>query len=270
MRQTEIAVFEALRRDHPEFEGDVVRWEPGPDPPDFIGTRRDGTRVGIELTEWLDSPQTSASIRRTEATSVFWETLNTKAPARPRNSSLVQVSLKEGARLSKRHEVRFRSEFFQLITHLDDNWEQLLAGYPQPIWTDFSAYPTVATYVSELLFCTDSLIQRTEGNWIIFEATGDAYTPRWAAEALLSRIQTKTARYRSVARVYGLAELILVVHYGLKGILHNTPYSGVNFGLDDILREVASLLRTNHGSFQRVYLYLAFNEGALVQVWPER
>jgi hypothetical protein len=163
----------------------------------------------------------------------------------------------------------FRAEFFELITHLDDNWQQLLSGYPQPIWTDFSGHPTVAKYVSGLLFYRSPLIQHTGGPWIIFEATGGAYTPHWAAEALLSRIKTKTARYQGVARIYGLAELILVVHYGLKGILHNTPYTGVSFGLDDIVREASFLLRKNHGPFHRVYLYFAFNEGALIQVWGE-
>jgi hypothetical protein len=200
VKQPEIAVFDALRHDHPEFGGDVVRWEPGPDPPDFIGTHRDGTKVSIELTEWLDGRQASASIRRTEAKYAFWETLNSTVSARPRIFSVVQVSLREGARLAKRHGGTFRAEFFELITHLDDNWQQLLSGYPQPIWTDFSGHPTVAKYVSGLLFYRSPLIQHTGGPWIIFEATGGAYT---------------------------------------------------------------------HGPFHRVYLYFAFNEGALIQVWGE-
>ncbi len=267
-KQAEIEIFDALRHDHPEFEGDVVRWEAGPDPPDFIGTRRDGTRIGIELTEWLDGRQASASIRRTEAQYVVSEILKTKPPARPRNFSVVQVSLRDGARLTKRHLDTFRGEFFQLIAQLDANWEQLLSGYPLPMWTDFSGYPTVAKYVSSLLFHTSPVIGRTLGHWIIFGPTGGAYTPRWAAKALLSRIETKT-RYRGLATTYGLAELILVVHYGLKGILHNTPYTGLNFGLNEIVQEVTVLLRKNHTTFQRVYLYFALNEGPLIQVWPE-
>jgi hypothetical protein len=266
-KEAEIQILDALRRDHPEFEADVVRWEPGPDPPDFIGTRRDGARIGIELTEWLDPSQASASIRRTEAQYAFWETLNTKPSAHPCNFSVVQVSLRDDARLPERDHVALRDEYFRLIARLDVGWGELSLGHPLPTWTDFSGYPTVAKYVSSPLFHTSPLMRRTEGHWVIFEPAGGAYTPRWAVLALLSRIKTKT-RFRGLARTYGLAELILVVHYGLKGILHNAPYTGPNFGLNDILQQATVLLRRNHGEFQRVYLYFAFNEGPLLQVWP--
>lgn len=267
-KQREIELFDSLRRDNPRFESGILKWEPGPDPPDFIGTRKDGTKVGVELTEWLDPRQASVSIRRTEVRYAFWKALNINASACPRNCSAVQVSLKEGVRLNKKHESKFCAEFFKLIAHLDKNWELLVAGSPLPTWTDFSGYPTVAKYVSGLTFLTHPLNRRNEKQWVIFEGTGGAYTPRWAAESLLTRIRTKTTRYRGISKTHGLSELVLVVHYGLKGILHNTPYQGTNFGLNDILREAASELRQNAGPFQRVYLYLAFNEGPLIEVWP--
>lgn len=268
VKKQEIELFDSLRRDNPWFESGVLKWEPGPDPPDLIGTREDGTTVGVELTEWLDHRQASVSIRRTEVKYAFWKALNTNAPACPRNCSTVQVSLKEGVRLNRKHEGKFRAEFFKLIAHLDKNWELLLAGFPLPTWTDFSGYPTVEKYVSGLAFLTLPLNRKNEKQWVIFEGTGGPYSPRWAAEALLTRIRTKT-QYRGISKTHGLSELVLVVHYGLKGILHNTPYRGLNFALEDILREPASVLRQNAGPFQRVYLYLAFNEGRLIEIWSD-
>ena len=41
-----------------------VPLDPPNDPPDFLGTDRDGRNIGLELTRWLDGEQTKASIDR--------------------------------------------------------------------------------------------------------------------------------------------------------------------------------------------------------------
>jgi hypothetical protein len=268
IKQIEVDLFENLRRDNPTFESSVLKWEPGQDPPDFVGTREDGSRVGVELTEWLDGHQASASIRRTEALHTFWIVLNADSPPCPKNCSAVQISLKEdGVRLSKKHESRFRTEFFELLTYLDEEWDRLLAGFPMPGWTEFGGFPAVEKYVAALTFLTYPIGRRYEKQWVIFEGTGGAYSPQWAMESLFARIRAKTL-YRGISETYGLSDLALVVHRGLKGIMHNAPYEGMNFGLNNIVDEVRATLAQDAGPFTRIYLYFAFNEGRLVQVLP--
>jgi hypothetical protein len=268
IKQIEIDLFESLRRDNPTFERDVVKWEPGQDPPDFVGIRENGTKIGVELTEWLDGDQASVSIRRAEAQMTFWMALNTNTPTHPKNCSVVQISLKgDGVRLREKDEKKFRAEFFELIAHLDARWESLRARLTMPVWTDFSGRPTVAKYVAALVFLTHPLGHHSEKQWVTFEGSGGAYSPQWAMESLLARIRTKIL-YRGISETYGLSELILIAHRGIKGIMHNTPYEGTDFGLDNIIGEVRTVLGQDARPFGRIYLYFAFNEGRLIQVWP--
>ncbi len=67
---------------------------------------------------------------------------------------------------------------------------------------------------------------------------------------------------------HGLAELVLLLHYGIRGILHNWPFEGVNWKLEDTLREARKNLAKGSGPFDRVFLYLAFNEGQLFTLYP--
>jgi hypothetical protein len=97
-----------------------------------------------------------------------------------------------------------------------------------------------------------------------------AFDPRQATKALLGRIEDKKGKpnYAKLKAEHGLGEFVLLAHYGIRGILHNSPFEGVNWKLEDILRETRRNLAGNSGPFDRVFLYLAFNEGQLFSLYP--
>ena len=99
-------------------------------------------------------------------------------------------------------------------------------------------------------------------------ADGGAFDPKVATTALIDAIKYKASKpnYQTLKADLGLAEHVLVVHYGIRGLLHNTPFEGINWKLDDILEKVRAEFQHFHGPFDRGYLYLTYNEGPLYQL----
>ena len=65
-----------------------------------------------------------------------------------------------------------------------------------------------------------------------------------------------------------LVELILLLHYGIRGLQHNAPFEGANWKIEDVISEVRANLGRDSGFFDRVFLYLAYNEGQLFTLHP--
>lgn len=99
---------------------------------------------------------------------------------------------------------------------------------------------------------------------------GGAYDPSWATESLLERIEEKKGKpnYANLKTENGHEEVVLLLHYGIRGIVHNWSFEGVNWKLEDSLRKARSNLAKDSGPFDRVVLYLAFNEGQLFTLYP--
>jgi hypothetical protein len=267
MRAEEKRLFETFIATHPKFL-DIKTWNPGPEPPDIIAIDSHARKIGIELTEWLDKQQTTPSIANQENQMRWLSALDTENHAPPQNFQYAQIRFRRGTRFSQRQELSFCKEFYRLMTHVDDNWEVEMAGTPQKIWNDFSNYPTLETHVFLVRF--DNRARFKPSRWAVGTPSGGAYNPRQATEALLERIEDKKNKpnYTKLKAEHGLAEFVLLVHYGIRGILHNRPFEGINWKLEDTLREARSNLVENSGPFDRVFLYLAFNEGQLSTLYP--
>jgi hypothetical protein len=271
VNRTERELFTTLIAMHPNFL-EAQKWEEGPDPPDVIVTDRSGRRIGVELTEWLIPEQTTHSITLQQHEMNWRRSLDTEHHARPKNFGLVQITFRDDTRYVKRDEAAFQREFYSLIEDIDKRWEEEFGGTPQKLWNDFSKYPTLGQHVQAIWFYDHPRMQGVAGatGWVTSEARGGAYDPKWASEALHARIAEKINKqnYTSLKSEQNLSELVLVVHYGILGILHNSPFEGVGRHLDDVIAEVRSNLTSDHGPFDRVFLYLAFNEGSLDQLYP--
>jgi hypothetical protein len=267
MKPEEKLLFETFIATHPDFL-DIKTWIPGPEPPDIIGTDSHSRQIGIELTEWLDKRQTTPSVANQENQMKWLSALDTENHAPPQNFQYVQIWFRSGTRFSQREESPFRKEFYHLVVYIDDNWEREMAGTPQKIWNDFSNYPTLGKHISLVRF--DDSASLKPARWALGTPRGGAYDPRWATDALLQRIEEKKNKpnYATVKAEYGLAEFVLLLHYGIRGILHNWPFKGVNWKLEDTLREARRNLVENPEPFDRVFLYLAFNEGQLFTLYP--
>ena len=270
MKSQERELFEIILKTYPKFLNQV-HWEEGPDPPDVIITDGSGRKVGVELTEWLNPDQTTRSITIQENEIQWLLALNTEQYDVPKHFCPVQIRFRADVRFSKHELDLFRKEFYELVEYLDRHWIELFAGTPQTLWNDFTEYPTLRRRVQSFWLHRNPVMRVNKGaRWVVSEAKGGAYDPYWATHALLARIQSKTSKpeYASLKNDLKLDEFVLLLHYGLRGLLHNTPFEGVNRTLEHVLEDVRAFLSTQSGPFDRVFLYFAYNEGQMEQLYP--
>jgi hypothetical protein len=90
MRPEEEQLFASLLKSQPNFLN-VARWVPGPDPPDIVLTNVSGQQLGIELTEWLDTEQTTPSITKTDNKMQWLVGLDSESHKPPRNFQFVRI-----------------------------------------------------------------------------------------------------------------------------------------------------------------------------------
>jgi len=271
MKTDDRKLFQALLHDHPEFL-DIVNWADGPDPPDIVATDRRDRLLGVELTEWLDSNQATHSITIEDHEMKWLEVVNQARRPPLRNISRVTISFRHDTKFKLAEAERFCREFHDLLERIDACWESEIVSEPFRIWQDFEEFPTLVRHVRHLWFplIFQQMPAPEQGWWISGEAKGGAYDPHWAASALLERIRNKVGKpgYSKLKSGLGLSELILLVHYGIRGVIHNTPFKGVNQKAEDVLEEARGILRKDPGPFDRVFLYFAFNQGDLFVLYP--
>jgi hypothetical protein len=267
MKPEEKLFWETFITVRPEFLA-MKSWIPGPEPPDVIITDASDRKLGIELTEWLDKHQTTPSISTTENEMKWLNALDSENSPPPQHFQSAHLWFRSGTRFSQREKASFRKEFYELISHVDGRWEREMAGTPQKIWNDFSKYPMLGKHLHLIRF--EDRMPFKPQRWALGTPKGGAYDPRWATVALLDRIEEKKSKpnYSNLKTQYGLAELVLLLHYGIRGLLHNAPFEGAGWKIEDAISEVRGSLAINSGPFDRVFLYLAYNEGRLFTLYP--
>ena len=271
MKPEETELFETFVATHPDFLG-CNSWEPGPDPPDVIITDASGRKFGVELTEWLNKSQTAKSIKRVDEEFERLTALDTESHPQPKNFAYVQLRFRHGVRFAQKQREKFRQEFYELIGHVDETWAQEMGQEAQKLWMDFTNYPTLGKHVYLMRF-DDQLRYRPPvgSRWALGTPRGGAYDPRDSSHALLDTIEAKRKKtnYEGLREQLGLTGFVLLIHYGIRGILHNTWFEGLYYKLEDVLREAREYLAADPGPFDRAYLYLAYNEGPLYVLYPD-
>jgi hypothetical protein len=270
MKPEEKSLLENLLAIHRDFLG-VKSWVEGPEPPDALVTDVQGRTIGVELTEWLSNEQTTPSIASQEREYGWFNVLGSEKHSPPLHFAFVTVRFRADMKAPQGQEDAFVREFYDLTSYVDESWEREMADNRQKLWNDFSKFPTVGKQVSLLRFMEHAALKPANGTkWVLGTPKGGAYDPRQATDALLDRIDEKKrkANYATLKSDYGLTELVLLVHYGIRGLLHNTPLEGLNWKLDDHVREAHANLAGDHGHFDRAFLYLAYNEGQLFTLYP--
>jgi len=267
MKTADEEFFKTFISVKPHFLGSKTRVT-GPEPPDVIITDVHDRQLGLELTEWLDKEQTTPSISNQDNEMKWLEILNSEDRPRSKNFQFIRVEFHNGTRYSQWEEVSFRKEFRSLISYVVENWEDEMEGTPQKIWNDFTNYPTLAEHVSLILF--HNWPGRESQRWVLGTGKGGAYDPRQMTRALLERIEEKKKKpnYVNLKTQRHLSELVLLVHYGIRGLMHNWPFEGMNWKIEDVVSEARANLVQNPGPFDQAFLYLAYNEGHLFTLYP--
>ncbi len=261
-------ILDSLRAAHPTFE-DVANWEAGPNPPDFLGTRRDGVKIGLELTEWLDAKQATPSIARTDSQYRWLEALATEKRPRPNRFDRVVLLFKKSTKFNEHDVQSFCDDFYALVRDADEHPDRSFLEGIHEVISDLSRYPTLRRHVSDLFFEHLPDKFRVPGQrWVATAPKFYPDDPERAVRALLESIQKKISKYPGLAKRLGLHELVLVVHYGLRGVLHASPHVRVDHTLEGLLSEVRSRLRDSLGPFSKIYLYIALNDGPLHLLYP--
>jgi hypothetical protein len=251
---------------HPNFE-EVANWEAGPNPPDFIGTRQNGERIGLELTEWAESKQ-SRFTKRVDDEYRWLETLETEKQAAPKSFDRVIVAFKKSEKFNRLHAPKFIKEFYALIKDADSRLDR--PALPSE-GLDFSAYPTLKRYLIGVFpYRTPDKYRAALGHrWV---STGGRFIPtdpQRATSTLLVTIQRKLSKkeYADLVDRMGLRELILLVHFGMKGMSRIGP-TVATAPVTSLLDEVRSQLKDGAVPFSKIYLYIGFNEGPLHLIYP--
>ena len=158
---------------------------------------------------------------------------------------------------SKAEWSKFVSELFDLLTEVKDSRQSI--NY----WNDFRQTSTLGQFLTGLRLYSTGRIPRgirfSKGSW---------YSPEDARQALIELINNKTAKYQTLKQERGLDELYLAIYYN-RAILWNTPYEGINGGIEVAVEQAREQMSLDHGLFDKVFLFLAFEPDMEVfTLWP--
>jgi hypothetical protein len=268
-------IFAEFLNAAPDFGGDTIAgWgQPNQDPPDVLCTTLAGRTIGLELTGWLDQGQMSEakgmeSIERSIMTAI--------QPEPPNNTEHVHFAwllTLPKTRVKPADAAAFRGELLRLIEEVDGRWDtekwwQSPQGCP---WSEFSRYPTLGKYLSQVHFFPRSGFRRwssTKGtqHWLTVPPRGGPYSQDSMVEALLKRLEGKIQKY--AARPAGLNEFDLLVHYDLAWA-YNSPVETPWFKFVDAARAGADFVGDDPGAFDRIFLFVPHDSAQRVfQLYP--
>src|SRR5580698_3858508 len=103
--------------------------------------------------------------------------------------------------------------------------------------------------------------------WILFEAPGGSYTPRWMVEAAIDRIRAKIRKYQNddIRARHSLGEFVLLCYYCNEALLHNTPIHAVGFGFQQLADKVKQTLSTEPNVFDKIFLFHPYEDVKALQ-----
>jgi hypothetical protein len=168
----------------------------------------------------------------------------------------------------------FRAELLKLVEEVDGRWdgEEEWQSPQRCWWTDFSRYPTLAKYLSQVRFFPRSRFGGSSSNkggqgWLTFPCRGGAYSERSMVEALLARLSGKIQKH--AARPVGLNEFHLLVHYDLAWA-YNSPVEALNFKFADAACAGADFVADDPGAFDRIFLFVPHSDESqkVFQLYP--
>ena len=262
-------VFEAFVEIHPNFaDQPIMSWDKGANPPDILCHAFSGGRIGVELTEWVNTDQIASAKAEQDLHFPYLGIVRSEGVPPPENIESVTICARRKAPLTVSEQQRFRAELYGCI----ESAAAKLApsnGRQSVFVHDLSGYPWLSKYVAWMeLWPRPAVSRRTAARWVRFPARGGFYTPQPMVAALSENIQKKTERYSTLSREQALDELHLIVYYG-SAILYNSPYAAPGFGIRDVAEVVGQALATNPGHFRKIFLFSPIEKKEKVfQLWP--
>lgn len=259
-QQIEEKVFDQFIKLLPNFAGRPVTWTPGANPPDILCTDKSEKRIGVELSEWVDEAQIANEKPQYQREEEFLKVIDSKKAPPPTNIGDITFFEQEGIRLQPNDAQQFRKELYDFIANLDQKL-QTLDDHDDPQGVDienndFANYPALAKYTHSLGCVSQQHHPTQQGTeWIHFMSHGGAYSPDDALQAAIITLQKKTSMYATLKADEHLNELHLLLYYD-QGWAYNTPFHAPNFGLPQIANALRNTAATDHGQFERIFLFI--------------
>jgi hypothetical protein len=258
IRENELRIFDEFQALCPDFAGGAVVCGAGADPPDIL-CEAGGVRIGVELGEWLDEWQIGYRKREERQNDSYDLTFEIARTVKLSNLSEVWIEPIKTLETTSRDQ--FNKEFFKFILKLDQTWQDR-EDYNDPqgveISTDeFVGFPALTEHLTELE-CYSVTRPMPASEWLNMLSCGSAYDPKDAADALITLLRKKCAKYNNLHNTQKLAELYLVLYYE-QAMLYNSPYEGLSYGFSDVADALAIACASEHGYFDRIFLFDSVN-----------
>lgn len=265
--QREGIVMQELQTSFPGF-GSVNAWTPvSDDPPDFTGISSDGL-IGLELVEWLDGTQMGAAQARKSYREKLWNFIafDWKHEYQPVHLSSAVVCPSWSTKLSKADEISLRTEFWSLMTEIDQTWLVNPERVGDNLLADLSSRPVLSKYVQSIRLRSGDQSWKKHGfSWIEMEEDGGSYDPSDVIQTLKQAILKKVNLYSDPAASARLTSkrlnrLELLVHGGFNLYAYNTPRG--RLGVSEIASAGAAFysgLPDAERRFDRIWLFNALN-----------
>jgi hypothetical protein len=272
LRPDERIAWDGFYAAHPRFAGeDISSAQDGPDPPDVICTTVSGRTVGVELTKWVNHDQVTSGRARELLQNSYLKVVGSENEPRPDRIGWVWL-LVQPKRIRPADQLQFRSELFALLTKenakSEPEWD---APQGSPV-EDFAGFPVLQKYGVGLWVYPRSRMQVIPAGyaWVMFRPNGGAYTHEWMVQAAIDRIFAKIEDYedRKLHEQHSLSELHLLCYYCDEALLHNTPIHTIGFGFPELTIRVVQALASDHGVFDRIFIYNPYENCKVVQVYP--
>lgn len=267
--EAERSVFEAFIEIHPNFADQPIKsWDRGADWPDFLCRGLSGSRIGVELTEWVNTDQIASAKADQDMKLPFLSIIDSENVAPPRNIDSVTIEVRHKAPSTISGQQQFRSELYAYIESVDAKWATGAPHGRQACFvSNFNGYPCLSKYLAWMELCPRSTVL-SGARWVRFPARGGYYTPQPMLAALLENIRKKIAKYPALISGHALDQLDLIVYYA-RAILYNTPYDTPEFGIRDVAEAVSLGLDGDPGCFDKIFLFVPIEkENKVFQLWP--
>jgi hypothetical protein len=243
----------------------------GPDPPDVLCASLSGKKIGVELASWSPREHLSWRNARKSFEESYLRIIETASHQRPERIGWVWLHPK-GREVKPEHVLQFREELYEFLARenslSDPEWDQPLGAAVQ----NFIGFPVIADYLDSLwIFPRRKLESLQPGHdWIKFENTGAISAPSWILGAVVDRILAKIADYedRNLHVRHALDELHLVCRYSEQALLADVAPGASRFDFAAFALRVARALASEHGVFNRIFLFNPYEAQKVLQVYP--
>lgn len=244
----------------------------GDDPPDVLCVTRSGKKIGVELASWAEADHVTWRRGWQSFKDSYLQIL--ASTTHPRPSRIGWVWLHPKHRQVKPGDVQaFREELYEFLARenglLEPEWDR-----PQgAAMHDFHGFPIIGQYLDSLWIFPRRKVEvlAAAQNWIGLESGGGAYIPSWMLQTAMDRILRKIKAYeqQNPDAFRGLDEVHLICECSDRALFASNP-EFLSFDFGAFAARVARVLATNHGIFNRVFLFNPYDARKVMQIYPTR